>query len=155
MFLGVNWNDGPPSDAALRLKKLYDSRSPIADSGNACIYVMVFSVARMRAQSCSLAWNRESAVGMSSYTERGAAPVGAAEEHCQDQRDHRDERRHQRAAYREAFPAMLRLLKALHDAGIPIIPGTDSLAGYGLLHELELYARAGIPPASRRAKWPR
>jgi hypothetical protein len=26
-----------------------------------------------------------------------------------------------------------------------IIPGTDSLAGYTLLHELELYARAGIP----------
>jgi imidazolonepropionase-like amidohydrolase len=53
----------------------------------------------------------------------------------------------QEAAYREAFPAMLRLLKALHDAGVTIIPGTDSLPGYGLHHELELYARAGIPPA--------
>jgi imidazolonepropionase-like amidohydrolase len=51
------------------------------------------------------------------------------------------------AAYREAFPAMLRLLKALHDAGITIIPGTDSLAGYMLHHELELYTRAGISPA--------
>ena len=51
------------------------------------------------------------------------------------------------AAYREALPAMLRLLKALYDAGVTIIPGTDSLAGYGLHHELELYARAGIPPA--------
>jgi imidazolonepropionase-like amidohydrolase len=50
-------------------------------------------------------------------------------------------------AYREALPAMLRLLKALHDAGVTIIPGTDSLAGYSLHHELELYARAGIPPA--------
>jgi imidazolonepropionase-like amidohydrolase len=49
------------------------------------------------------------------------------------------------AAYREAFPAMQRLLKALHDAGIPIIPGTDALAGYSLQHELELYERAGIP----------
>ncbi|HEY1581614.1 MAG TPA: amidohydrolase family protein, partial [Chthoniobacterales bacterium] len=49
------------------------------------------------------------------------------------------------AAYREAFPAMLRLLKALHDAGVTIIPGTDSLAGYTLHHELELYVRAGIP----------
>jgi cytosine/adenosine deaminase-related metal-dependent hydrolase len=48
-------------------------------------------------------------------------------------------------AYREAFPAMLRLLKALHDAGITIIPGTDALAGYMLHHELELYVRAGIP----------
>jgi imidazolonepropionase-like amidohydrolase len=50
-------------------------------------------------------------------------------------------------AYREAFPAMLRLLRALHDAGVTIIPGTDSFAGYGLHHELELYVRAGIPPA--------
>jgi imidazolonepropionase-like amidohydrolase len=51
------------------------------------------------------------------------------------------------AAYRESFPAMLRLLKALHDAGVTIIPGTDALSGYMLHHELELYARAGIPPA--------
>ena len=51
------------------------------------------------------------------------------------------------AAYREAFPAMLRLLKALHDAGVTIIPGTDALSGYMLHHELELYTRAGISPA--------
>jgi hypothetical protein len=51
----------------------------------------------------------------------------------------------QEAAYRAAFPAMLKLLKGLNDAGITIIPGTDSLAGYTLLHELELYERAGIP----------
>jgi len=49
------------------------------------------------------------------------------------------------AAYHEAFPAMLGLLKALYDAGITIIPGTDNLAGYMLHHELELYVRAGIP----------
>jgi hypothetical protein len=51
------------------------------------------------------------------------------------------------AAYHESFPAMLRLLKALHDGGITIIPGTDGLAGYMLHHELELYVRAGIAPA--------
>jgi imidazolonepropionase-like amidohydrolase len=51
------------------------------------------------------------------------------------------------AAYREAFPAMLTLLKALYDAGVTIIPGTDELAGYTLHHELELYVRAGIAPA--------
>jgi imidazolonepropionase-like amidohydrolase len=51
------------------------------------------------------------------------------------------------AAYHEAFPAMLRLLKALYDAGVTIIPGTDALAGYTLHHELELYARAGIAPS--------
>ena len=49
------------------------------------------------------------------------------------------------AQYREAFPAMLRLLKALHDGGVTIIPGTDSMPGYELHHELELYVRAGIP----------
>jgi imidazolonepropionase-like amidohydrolase len=51
------------------------------------------------------------------------------------------------AAYHEAFPSMLRLLKALYDAGVAIIPGTDNLAGYMLHHELELYVRAGIPAA--------
>ena len=50
-------------------------------------------------------------------------------------------------AYAQAFPAMLNLLKALHDAGVTIIPGTDALAGYSLHHELELYVRAGIPAA--------
>jgi imidazolonepropionase-like amidohydrolase len=42
---------------------------------------------------------------------------------------------------------MLKLLRALHDAGVTIIPGTDGLAGYMLHHELELYAKAGIAPA--------
>ena len=50
----------------------------------------------------------------------------------------------QEDAYREAFPSMLNLLKALHDAGVTIIPGTDATAGLQLHHELELYARAGI-----------
>ena len=49
------------------------------------------------------------------------------------------------AAYREALPAMLGLLRALHQAGVTIIPGTDSTPGYELHHELELYVRAGIP----------
>jgi hypothetical protein len=59
------------------------------------------------------------------------------------------------AAYRDAFPAMLRLLKAIYDAGVTMIPGTDALAGYTLHHELELYARAGIAPAEvlRMATW--
>jgi hypothetical protein len=53
----------------------------------------------------------------------------------------------QKAAYAEALPSMLKLLKALHDAGVTIIPGTDGLPGYMLHHELELYVRAGIAPA--------
>jgi len=59
------------------------------------------------------------------------------------------------AAYHEAFPAMLRLLKAIYDAGVTVIPGTDALSGYTLHHELELYAQAGIAPAEvlRMATW--
>lgn len=53
----------------------------------------------------------------------------------------------QEAAYREALPALLALIKALHEAGVPLVPGTDSMAGYSLHHELALYARAGIPNA--------
>src|SRR6266480_1763799 len=59
------------------------------------------------------------------------------------------------AAYHEAFPSMLRLLKAIHDAGVTIIPGTDALAGYTLHHELELYVQAGIAPGEvlQMATW--
>ncbi len=59
------------------------------------------------------------------------------------------------AAYHEAFPAMLRLLKAIYDAGVTVIPGTDAVPGYTLHHELELYVRAGIAPAEvlRMATW--
>ena len=39
------------------------------------------------------------------------------------------------------------MIKKLYDAGVPIVPGTDSLAGFGLHRELELYVEAGIPPA--------
>ncbi|MEH6419128.1 amidohydrolase family protein, partial [Pseudomonas sp. CGJS7] len=50
-------------------------------------------------------------------------------------------------AYAQSFPAMMRLLKALYDAGVTIMPGTDALAGYMLHSELASYARAGIPNA--------
>ncbi|WP_386066993.1 amidohydrolase family protein [Tahibacter sp. UC22_41] len=50
-------------------------------------------------------------------------------------------------AYAAALPAMLKLLHALHAAGVTIVPGTDMLAGYSLHHELALYVRAGIAPA--------
>jgi imidazolonepropionase-like amidohydrolase len=48
--------------------------------------------------------------------------------------------------YRDSFRALLAMVKALHDTGIPIVAGTDSIAGFGLHRELELYAMAGIPP---------
>jgi imidazolonepropionase-like amidohydrolase len=53
----------------------------------------------------------------------------------------------QEDAYHNAFPTLLKLLAALHTAGITIIPGTDSLPGYGLQRELEVYVQAGIRPA--------
>ena len=53
--------------------------------------------------------------------------------------------RGEQAAYQQALPSLLALLKALHEGGVTLIPGTDSFAGYELHHELALYVRAGIP----------
>ena len=47
--------------------------------------------------------------------------------------------------YRDSFRALLSMVRALHDNGIPIVAGTDSMAGFGLHRELELYGQAGIP----------
>jgi len=49
--------------------------------------------------------------------------------------------------YRDSFQQMLKMTKAMYDAGIRIEAGTDALAGFTLHRELELYAQAGIPPA--------
>lgn len=49
--------------------------------------------------------------------------------------------------HRDSFDALLRMLKALHAAGIPIVAGTDDMAGFALQRELELYVRAGLTPA--------
>jgi len=51
------------------------------------------------------------------------------------------------AAYAQALPGLLRMLKMLYDGGVTIMPGSDSFAGYSLHRELELYAQAGIPNA--------
>jgi imidazolonepropionase-like amidohydrolase len=37
------------------------------------------------------------------------------------------------------------MVKAMHDAGVPIVAGTDAFAGFAYHRELELYAAAGIP----------
>jgi imidazolonepropionase-like amidohydrolase len=39
------------------------------------------------------------------------------------------------------------MVKKLYDAKIPIVSGTDSLAGLFLHHEIALYVKAGIPTA--------
>jgi hypothetical protein len=49
--------------------------------------------------------------------------------------------------YRDAYARMLDLVRRLHEAGVPIVAGTDSLAGFAMHRELELYVQAGISPA--------
>jgi imidazolonepropionase-like amidohydrolase len=47
--------------------------------------------------------------------------------------------------YRDSFRAVLGMVRRLEAEGIPIVAGTDSLAGFTLDRELELYVEAGIP----------
>jgi imidazolonepropionase-like amidohydrolase len=47
--------------------------------------------------------------------------------------------------YQDSFQRMLDMAKTFYDSGVPIVAGTDSLAGYTLHRELELYTKAGIP----------
>ena len=50
-----------------------------------------------------------------------------------------------RARFRESYKAMLAMIKRAWDHKIPIVAGTDDIAGLSLPHELELYVQAGIP----------
>jgi imidazolonepropionase-like amidohydrolase len=48
--------------------------------------------------------------------------------------------------YRASFDALLTLVRTLYQTGVPLVAGTDAgPVGFALQHELELYARAGIP----------
>ena len=49
--------------------------------------------------------------------------------------------------YHESAQALLRMVKVLYDAGVTLVPGTDSMPGFTLHRELELYAQAGMPAA--------
>jgi hypothetical protein len=51
------------------------------------------------------------------------------------------------ATFRNSYQRMLDLTVALHRAGVPLVSGTDGLAGLGLQRELALYVKAGIPAA--------
>jgi imidazolonepropionase-like amidohydrolase len=51
------------------------------------------------------------------------------------------------ATYRASYETMKKLVKAMWDAGVRVVAGTDDLAGFSLHRELELYVDAGIPPA--------
>ena len=47
--------------------------------------------------------------------------------------------------YSESFINMERLVRRLHEAGVPIVAGTDAMAGFSLHRELELFSEANIP----------
>ena len=49
--------------------------------------------------------------------------------------------------YKSSFEKVLAMVKALADAKIHLVVGTDALGGLMLHHELALYVRAGITPA--------
>lgn len=51
------------------------------------------------------------------------------------------------ALYRRSFRTLQDFLYEAWRRGIPIVPGTDGLAGFMLHRELELWVEAGIPPA--------
>jgi hypothetical protein len=50
----------------------------------------------------------------------------------------------QQTRYRASWARMLAFAKVLDDNGIPIVAGTDCMAGFCLQRELELYSKAGI-----------
>lgn len=47
--------------------------------------------------------------------------------------------------YKDSFAATQKMVKLLHDSGVPMLVGTDSLAGLMYHRELELHVGAGIP----------
>jgi imidazolonepropionase-like amidohydrolase len=55
-----------------------------------------------------------------------------------------------RADYRASWAKMVALLTRMHEAGIPIVAGTDG-SGIELIRELEIYAQAGFTPAEALA----
>jgi imidazolonepropionase-like amidohydrolase len=55
-----------------------------------------------------------------------------------------------RADYRASWAKMVDLLRRMHEAGVPIVAGTDG-GGIELVHELEIYTEAGMTPAEALA----
>lgn len=50
--------------------------------------------------------------------------------------------------YVRSAQALLDMILKLYQAGVPLVAGTDALAGFTLHRELELYQQAGIPSAA-------
>jgi imidazolonepropionase-like amidohydrolase len=55
-----------------------------------------------------------------------------------------------RADYRASWAKFIQLLKKMHDAGVPIVAGTDG-SGIEIIRELEIYVQAGYTPAEALA----
>ena len=49
--------------------------------------------------------------------------------------------------YKHSYNKMIEFVGLLHKNGVTLVAGTDTLAGFGLHSELELYVKAGISPA--------
>ncbi len=56
-------------------------------------------------------------------------------------------KRGQEAAWLKSAENQAAMLKALHDYGIQIVPGSDDMPAFTVHREIELYAEAGIPVA--------
>jgi cytosine/adenosine deaminase-related metal-dependent hydrolase len=51
------------------------------------------------------------------------------------------------ARYNKSYDKMVEFVGRMYRAGVPILAGTDGLAGFTLHRELELYVKAGMTPA--------
>ena len=49
--------------------------------------------------------------------------------------------------YNKSYDKMVEFVGRMYKAGVPILAGTDGLAGFTLQRELELYVKAGMTPA--------
>ena len=56
-------------------------------------------------------------------------------------------KRGQEEAWLKSAENQAAMIKALHDYGIQIVPGSDNMAAFTVHREIELYAEAGIPTA--------
>ena len=55
-----------------------------------------------------------------------------------------------RADYRASWAKFVQLLTKMHEAGVPVVAGTDG-AGIEIIHELEIYVEAGFTPGEALA----
>jgi hypothetical protein len=47
--------------------------------------------------------------------------------------------------FRASWAKQLEMIRRMHEAGVPLVAGTDATPGFALHRELELYVQAGIP----------